>query len=72
MATAEQLTARIERLKAARGSGVLTVRHGDESTTFRTVEEINSAIAADERELADLTRSGAIVRRYNFIPHKGL
>ncbi|MCW2854360.1 MAG: hypothetical protein JWM84_4024 [Nocardioides sp.] len=38
-------------LKAASRSGVLTVRHGDTSTTFRSLAEIERALAAMEAEL---------------------
>jgi len=71
MATADQLTARIEVLKAARASGVLSVRHGENMTTFRSVEEMNMAIALDEQELESL---GGLkpVRRYRVRTHKDL
>jgi hypothetical protein len=72
MSTAGELTARIATLKKMRGSGVLSLRHGEEMTTFRSVEEINAAIAADERELAGISGQAKIVRRFNFVPCKGL
>lgn len=72
MATADELTARIEKLKKARGSGVLTVRHGDQMTTFRSVAEMNVAIAADEQELAALNGSVRLVRTYRIVSDKGL
>lgn len=50
--TAAQLQGWIDSLKAARGSGTLSVRHGDEMVTFRSLEEINAAIAANEQELS--------------------
>lgn len=72
MASADELTARIEKLKKARGSGVLTVRHGDEMVTYRSVAEINAAIRADEQELAGLTGSVGVVRTYRIVSDKGL
>lgn len=72
MATAAELTARIEKLKAARASGVLSVRHGDQMTTFRSIAEINAAIAADERELAGMGSGTGTVRTYRFVSDKGL
>jgi hypothetical protein len=52
--TAIQLQGWIDALKAARASGALTVRHGDSMVTYRSLAEINSAIAANEQELSGL------------------
>jgi hypothetical protein len=52
--TAAQLQAYVDALKAARGSGALSVRHGEEMVTFRSLSEINSAIAANEQELSTM------------------
>lgn len=73
MATADQLIARIEKMKAARASGVLDVRGSDGSrVVYRSVDELSQAIAWDELELASITGSGKLVRRYNFRSCKGL
>jgi len=49
-----EMQARLAALKRARDSGVLIVRHGDVSTQFRTLSEI-------ERIIADLSKEiGAI------------
>ena len=71
MPTADQLTARIETLKVARDSGVLTVKHGETQTTFRSLSEIRSAISAAEDELFRLT-NGTPVRQFQINSRKGL
>ena len=48
----QALLLQISALKNASRSGVLTVRHGDTSTTFRSLGEIERAIAAMEAELS--------------------
>lgn len=45
--------ARLATLKAARDTGVLIVRHGDTSTQFRNLEEIQEIIAELEDDIAD-------------------
>lgn len=50
--TAEQLQARIDALRKAVDSGVLMVRHGDESTQFRSLSEMEKILARLEGELA--------------------
>lgn len=57
MATEDQialLTDQLAALKRARGSGVLEVRHGDTSTTYRSVSEILAAITQTQAELDKL------------------
>lgn len=50
--TAEQLEARISAIRAARDAGVLVTRHGDTSTQFRSLAEMDQIIANLEAELA--------------------
>lgn len=48
-------------LKAARNSGVLTVKHGDTLTTYRSLSEIERIIAAIEASIG--TTAGTRVSR---------
>lgn len=48
--------AQIDALKVAMASGVLTVRHGDTSTTFRSISEMQKVLAQMEADLAGTTR----------------
>lgn len=52
MATPETLALRLEAIRKARDSGVLELRHGDESTTFRSLKEMDSIIRQLEDEIA--------------------
>lgn len=70
-ATATQLQGWIDALKAARANGALTVRHGESMVTYRSIAEINAAIAANEQELSTLGGL-QIVRRFKIRTHKGL
>lgn len=45
----------LKALKAARASGVLIVRHGDESLQYRSMAEIVSAINAVKSDIRALT-----------------
>jgi hypothetical protein len=54
----QALLLQLSALKNASRSGVLTVRHGDTSTTFRSLGEIERAIAAMEAELSPPRRRG--------------
>lgn len=72
MSSVSELTARLVALKKARDTGVLTVRHGDDSTTFRSVEEIERIIAALEIEIADLGGTTRRRVRYPYQSDKGL
>ena len=72
MATADELTARIEALKAARGVGYARVTNRDGRTVeFKSVDEINKAIAAEQQELATLAGTRTL-RRFHFVSAKGL
>ncbi len=48
----EELQARIGALRKARDTGVLIVRHGETSTQFRSLAEIDSILADLEAQLA--------------------
>lgn len=63
--TAEQIQIRIDKIRTARDTGVLTVRHGDEQTTFRSLLEMDSIIASLERDLAKA--QGKSRSRVNYI-----
>jgi hypothetical protein len=65
MATAQQIQARIEAIRAARDSGVLLVRHGDTSTQFRTLDEMNAIIASLQTQLDAL--NGQKRRRVHYV-----
>ena len=59
----EHLKQSLRRLRAARDSGALQVRHGDTSTTFRSVTELQTAITINEQ---DLQRANGVVRTRSF------
>jgi hypothetical protein len=63
------LQTRLDALKKARASGVLTVRHGDTQTTFRSLDEIDRIIASLEAEIA--SASGTPRRRVRYIYQAG-
>lgn len=71
MATLAQLYARREQLLAALGSGAQTVQHGDTAVTYRSVNDIRTALATIENEIANITDSG-IVRTYKLTSSKDL
>lgn len=54
-ATASELQARLDALKKARDSGVLTIRQDNTSTTFRSLAEIERTIAALEGDIVALS-----------------
>lgn len=58
--TASQIEARITAIQAARDSGALLVRHGDTSTQFRSLAEMDSIIADLE---AQLDRANGVTRK---------
>jgi hypothetical protein len=49
--TSSQIEARIAAISAARDSGVLLVRHGDSSTQFRSLEEMDKIIGDLQSQL---------------------
>lgn len=65
MATVEELQARLDALEKARDAGVLMVRHGDTSTQFRTLDEMNRIIADLKRQINKL--NGVIRSRVNYV-----
>lgn len=71
MTTTTELSLRLVELRKARDSGVLTVRHGETLTTFRTLAEIDSIIADLEGEIAASTAPRRRIR-YLFQSGKGL
>ena len=70
--TADQLQAQIDTLTIARGSGVLTVRHGDQTVTYRSIVEIDSAITSAKADLEALLGTPRRVSQYKFSSRKGL
>lgn len=71
MATVAELTAQLSALKKARSSGVQMVRHGDTQTVFKNDAEMAGAIAALERDIAQLAGTG-VVRQIRISSCKGL
>lgn len=57
---------RLAALKRARDSGVLTVRHGDTSTTYRSLDEIERIISALEVQV-----NGRGIRTIRIHPRSG-
>ncbi len=47
----------IDALKAAIASGVLTVRHGDTMTTYRSLDEMQRVLAMMQSDVTTRTRS---------------
>lgn len=62
--TPEQIAAYLANLKKARNTGVLTVRHGETLTTFRSLSEIQDIIADLEKDLA--AANGTSKRRVRY------
>jgi len=52
MATPTEIQAWIAALEAALGSGELSVRHGDKTVVYRSVDELRLALAAHRAALA--------------------
>lgn len=69
--TVEQIadiTARIVVLKRARDSGVLSVRHGDTFTQFRSLAEMQAIITTLEN---DLSSDSGTLRRVRYSMQRG-
>lgn len=67
--TAEEISQQIDDLRRARSSGVADISYGGMRTTYRSIAEIDAAIAAATRELAAAQTPGAttpVVRGYRF------
>lgn len=71
MATLQQLLNRREQLQAALGSGAQTVQHGDTSVTYRSVDELRTALATIENDISNMLNQG-IVRSYKLTSSKDL
>lgn len=71
MATLVQLQARLEQLKAARDSGALTVRKGDDLVTYRSLTEIDEIIAALENQIGNFDSTAPAVRRVRIHMNEG-
>ena len=69
--TLEQLKAQREALQAARFNGVLTVKAGDKTVTYKSNVEIEAALSDLEREIARL-QGRPRARRIRTICGKGL
>ena len=69
--TLEQLKTQREALQAARFNGVLTVKAGDKTVTYKSNIEIQAALSDLEREIARL-QGRPRARRIRTICGKGL
>ncbi len=69
--TLEQLKAQQEVLQAARFNGVLTVKAGDKTVTYKSNVEIQAALSDLEREIARL-QGRPRARRIRTVCGKGL
>ena len=69
--TLEQLKTQREALQAARFNGVLTVKAGDKTVTYKSNVEIQAALSDLEREIARL-QGRPRARRIRTICGKGL
>ena len=69
MADAATITTRLEALKKARDTGVLTIEHGGTRTTFRSLAEIEKIIAQAEKDLA--AANGTSKRRLRYAYQSG-
>lgn len=65
MADLATLQARLEAIQASRDAGVLMVRHGDTSTQFRSLAEMNQIISDLKRQIDKL--SGTSRSKVNYI-----
>lgn len=63
--TATQIQARLDAIRKARDTGALIVRHGDTSTQFRSLAEMDQIIASLQRELDNA--NGVKRSRINYI-----
>ena len=69
--TLEQLKTQREALQAARFNGVLTVKAGDKTVTYKSNVEIQAALSDLEREIARL-QGRPRARRIRTVCGKGL
>lgn len=71
MATAAEISARIEKLKKALASGARTIGYGDRTVTYRDVDELKAALASLEQDLAAANGTN-VVRTFLFKSDKDL
>lgn len=68
--TTAEISQQIDELLRARSSGVADISYGGQRVTYRSLSEIDAAIAAARRELAEVQAPGGattpIVRQYRF------
>lgn len=68
-ATVAQLQARLDAIQAARDTGALRVRHGDEDTIFRDLDQMNRIIASLKAQIDAL--NGVVPRsKVNYVEQK--
>lgn len=72
MATLATLQTRLETLDASIASGVLTVKHGDTLTTFRSMSEMLDARALLVKQIGILDGTARTRVRYAYQSGKGL
>lgn len=72
MASLATLQARLEALDAAIASGVLMVRHGETSTTFRSMKDLLAARAEIQKQIDILQGTARTRIRYAYQSDKGL
>ena len=72
MATTDQITARIEKLEGLRANGFARVSYEGHTVEYRSLAEIDRAIATLRASLASATGSPAIRQIYVQQPDKGL
>ena len=63
--TETEIQTRIDTLRRAMASGILTVRHGNTTTTWRSIEELQSVIDSLQAQLNAATGTGR--SRVNYI-----
>lgn len=69
MATADELTARIAGLEEIKASGVLRLKWQDREETYRSMDEIDRALADARNQLAQL--AGSRVKQFVGVSCKG-
>lgn len=72
MATVSDLKARLEKLDASIASGVLSVRHGDTQTTFKSTVEMMKARALLVKQISIAQGGSRGGPRYIYQSGKGL
>jgi hypothetical protein len=72
MAELATLQARLEKLDAMIASGVLTSKHGETLITYRSMDELLTARALLEKEIAAASGTPRVRMRYAYQSGKGL